>query len=104
MLTLPALTFAAGRFALTGLFVLPFAFLFPFAFALSLTFLFLGRFGLFSLALAAAFRFSLGSSGVTVSGVSPALVARLRSMATVCPAFTTSPERGNWNTTVSGCD
>jgi hypothetical protein len=100
---LPA--FAFGRFVLTGLFVLPFAFLLLFAF--SFGFLFLGLFGLFSLLVFAAelvLRFSVDSSGVTLSGVSPSLVARLMSMATVCPALTTSPGRGNWNKTVSGFD
>lgn len=82
MLTPP---FALGRFALTGLFVLPFAFLLLFALALSFTFLFLGLRGLFSLRFEEAFvlRFSAGSSGVTLSGVSPSLAARLISMATV---------------------
>ena len=79
VLALLAGTLAAGRFAFSGLFVLPFAFLF----ALALSFLFLGRLGLFSLLFAFVFRFSLGSSGITFSGDSPALVARLRSMATV---------------------
>lgn len=80
--TLPA--FALGLFALTGLFVLPFAFLFPFAFAFSFAFLFLGLLGLFSLRLDVfVLRFSLGSSGVTFSGVSPSLAGRLMSMATV---------------------
>jgi hypothetical protein len=71
----------AGRFTLAGRFVLPFAL--PFAFS----FVFLGRgfFGLFSLLFAAelVLRFSLGSSGVTLSGVSPSLAARLISIATV---------------------
>jgi hypothetical protein len=83
-LTLGMPAFAFGRFVLTGLFVLPFAFLLLFAF--SFAFLFLGLFGLFSLLLFAAelvLRFSVVSSGVTLSGVSPSLVARLISMATV---------------------
>ena len=66
----------AGRFAFAGLL----------AFALPFSFLFLGFLGLFSFAIADAFvlRFSFGSSsGVTVSGVSPALVGRLTSIATV---------------------
>ena len=74
-------TFAGGRFAFRDLFVLPFAFLLAFAF--SLAFFGFGRFGLFSLLFAFVFRFSLGSSGVTVSGDSPAFARRLRSMATV---------------------
>lgn len=78
--------FAFGRFALTALFELTFA-LFAFALALpfSFSFLFLGRLGLFSLRFDDAFvlRFSLGSSGVTFSGVSPSLAGRLMSIATV---------------------
>jgi hypothetical protein len=83
-----AFTFAAafvfGRFALTGLVVLAFA-LFALALVFSFSFLFRGRLGLFSLRFADAFvlRFSLDSSGVTVSGFSPSLVGRLMSMATV---------------------
>ena len=75
---------------------LAFAFVFPFAFP----FVFFGFFGLFAFAFAFAFadvfvlRFSFDSSGVA-SGDSPALVGRLTSIATVCPAFTTSPARGN---------
>jgi hypothetical protein len=64
----------------------------------SFSFLFLGLRGRFSFAFAEAFvlRFSLESStGVTVSGDSPSLAGRLMSIATVCPAFTTSPARGN---------
>ncbi len=84
-LTLAA-AFAFGRFALTGLLAFAFA-LFAFAFALpfSFSFLFFGRLGLFSFRFAEAFvlRFSLDSSGVTFSGVSPSLVGRLMSMATV---------------------
>lgn len=79
--TLPALVLT-GRFALAGLFVFKFALLsFPFWFA----FLFLGLRGRSSLRFAEAFvlRFSLVSSGVTLSGVSPSLAARLMSMATV---------------------
>ena len=75
------LTFAGGRFAFSGLFVLAFAFLLPLAF--SFVFFGFGRFGLFSLLFVFVFRFSLGSSGVTVSGDSPAFARRLRSMATV---------------------
>ena len=93
--------FALGRFTFAGRFVLPFAFAFAFSFA----FLFLGGlFGLFSFLFAAdvALRFSVDSSGVTLSGDSPAFVGRLISIATVCPVLTTSPARGNWNTTVSG--
>ena len=81
VLAFAAPTFAVGRFAFSGLFVLPFWFLL--ALALSFVFLFLGRRGLFSLLFAFAFRFSLGSSGITFSGDSPILVTRLRSMATV---------------------
>ena len=77
------LTFAgrfAFAFAFAGLFT--FTFVFPFAFS----FLLAGRLGLFAFAFAGAFvlRFALVSSGVgTVSGVSPALVGRLMSIATV---------------------
>ena len=80
-LTLAA-AFTFGRFAFAGLFELVFALL---ALAFSFSFLFLGRLGLFSLRFAEAFvlRFALGSSGVTFSGVSPSLVGRLMSMATV---------------------
>jgi hypothetical protein len=66
---------AFGRFA----FVLPLAFVFPFAFS----FLFFGFLGLFSSADVFVLRFSLGSSGVTVSGDSPSLAGRLMSIATV---------------------
>jgi hypothetical protein len=70
---------------LTGLFVLPFTFLLLLALALSFTFRFLGRFGLLSFLFdeALVLRFSVGSSGVTLSGVSPSLAARLMSIATV---------------------
>jgi hypothetical protein len=75
--------FTLDRFTLAGLFVLPFELALPFAFS----FVFLGRgfFGLFSLLFAAVLvlRFSLGSSGVTFSGDSPSLAARLISIATV---------------------
>jgi hypothetical protein len=98
--------FAFGLLALAGRLVFPFAlgdrlafaFVFPFAFAFA--FVFFGFFGLFSFAFAFAFadvfvlRFSFDSSGVA-SGDSPALAGRLTSIATVCPAFTTSPARGN---------
>lgn len=86
------LAFAFGRLMLTGLFALAFAFLLTLAFlllfalALSFAFLFLGGlFGLFSLLFeeALVLRFSAGSSGITVSGVSPSLAARLMSIATV---------------------
>ena len=87
--------FAFDRFTFAGLFVLPFALALPFVFS----FVFLGRgfFGLLSLLFAAelVLRFSLGSSGVTFSGDSPSLAARLISIATVWPVFTTSPGRGN---------
>ena len=97
-----AAAFAFGRLVLTGLFELAFA-LFALVLAFSFSFLFLGRLGLFSLRFEVfVLRFSLDSSGVTFSGVSPSLAARLMSIATVCPALTTSPGRGNWNKTVSG--
>ena len=92
--TLGTPAFAFGRLAFAGLFVLPFAL----AFALSFAFLFRGgRLGLFAFSFADEFvlRFSAGSSGVTFSDDSPALVGRLMSIATVCPALTTSPARGN---------
>jgi len=75
--TLAGLAFTLARFAFAVLFVLPFAF--------SFVFFGFGFFGLFSLLLAAefVFRFSTGSSGVTFSGVSPSLVTRLMSIATV---------------------
>ena len=85
-----------ARFALIGLFVLPFVL--PLAFAFSFVFLGFGLgFGLFSLVFAEEFtlRFSAGSSGVTFSDDSPALASRLISIATVCPVFTTSPARGS---------
>ena len=84
----------AGRFALAGLF----AFALPFELPLAFSFVFLGfgRLGLFSFAFEFVLRFSLVfSSGVTVSGDSPSFAARLTSIATVCPVFTTSPARGN---------
>ncbi len=97
--TLGAPAFVFVRFALAGLFEFELPLVFPFAF--SLVFRGRGRFGLFSLALAELeLRFSLGSSGVTLSDDSPSLVSRLMSIATVCPVLTTSPGRGNWNTTV----
>ena len=99
MLT-PVFTFARLIFA--GRFALLLRLLLPLALALSLVFLGLGRFGRFSVGLEFVFRFSVGSSGVTVSGDSPSLAARLISIATVCPVLTTSPARGNWNITVSG--
>ena len=79
--TLPAAALT-DRFALTALFVFEFALL---SLAFSFAFLFFGLFGLFSLRFAVAFalRFSLVSSGFTLSGVSPSLVARLISTATV---------------------
>ena len=78
--TLARLTFA-GRFVflLLLLLVLPLAL----ALSLSLVFLGFGRFGRFSLVLEFVLRFSVGSSGVTVSGDSPSLAARLMSIATV---------------------
>ena len=93
VLTLPAAAFALGRLTFAALFVLPLAF----ALAFSLVFFGRGFFGLFSLLLDVEFvlRFSAGSSGVTLSGVSPSLVARLMSIATVWPALTTSFARGN---------
>ena len=76
--------FAFGRFTLAGLFVLLFAFRLPFAFEFAFSFVFRGRGrrGL-SLLLVFVLRFSAGSSGVTLSGVSPSFVGRLISMATV---------------------
>ena len=92
--TLGTPAFALGRLTFAGLFVLPFAF--AFAFAFSFAFLFLGRLGLFAFSFDEfVLRFSAGSSGVTFSGDSPAFVGRLMSIATVCPALTTSPARGN---------
>jgi hypothetical protein len=87
--------FALVRFALAARFAFEFAFVLPLA--LSFAFRFLGRFGLLSFAeLAFALRLLfVFSSGVTVSGDSPAFVGRLISIATVCPVFTTSPARGN---------
>ena len=80
--------FALTRFTFAGrvglAFALPFAFAFAFALAFSFAFLFLLRRGLFSLAFKFALRFSVESSaGLTVSGVSPAFVGRLISIATV---------------------
>lgn len=83
-------------FALTARFVFPFVLVLPFV--LPFSFRFRGRLGLFSFAfvLALTLRFVLASSsGVTVSDDSPAFVGRLMSIATVWPAFTTSPARGN---------
>lgn len=87
----------AGRFELVDRFAFVFVFVLALPFRLSFVFLGFGFLGLFSFALAEefVFRFSLGSSGVTVSGDSPALATRLMSMATVCPVLTTSPARGN---------
>ena len=94
----------AGRFVFVLLFVLRFVLLFVLRFVLlfelrfvfvllltlpfvfSLAFRFFGFRGLLSFEFAEVFelRFSFGSSaGVTVSGVSPAFVGRLMSMATV---------------------
>ena len=73
------------RRKLRYLFVLLFAFLLPFAFVFAFSFVFLGRGrrGLSLLFEAFVLRLSDGSSGVTVSEVSPSLVGRLMSMATV---------------------
>ena len=61
-----------------------------------LVFLFLGGFGLFSFSLLEVFVFLFsGSTGFTVSEASPSFAARLMSIATVCPALTTSPGRGS---------
>lgn len=98
MFTLPLpVVFALVRFAFAERLALAFAFVLPLALALSFAFRFLGRLGLLSFAeLAFALRLLfVSSSGVTVSGDSPAFVGRLMSMATVCPVFTTSPARGN---------
>lgn len=112
-----ALVFDGGRFEfrLIALFELPlFAFLFVagrllfvlrfpvFAFEFSFAFLlvFLLRLGLFSFAGAASFvfPFSAFSSGEASEAAdmddSPSLTARLISIATVWPVFTTSPPRG----------
>ena len=96
----------AFRLALAGRLLLAFLLTFVLLLEFSFVFLGLGRFGLLSLADAFALRFSLALSteGVTVSGDSPSFVGRLISIATVCPVFTTSPARGNWNKTVSGFD
>jgi hypothetical protein len=73
--------FAAGRL------LLAFRLLFelPLALAFALSFLFLGRRGLLSLAdeLELRFAFAFSSGGVTVSGDSPSFVGRLISIATV---------------------
>jgi hypothetical protein len=87
----------AAAFALAGRFTFAFGLAFAFALPLEFTFVFLGRLGLFSFALdefAGALEFAF-ASGVTVSGDSPSFAARLISIATVCPVFTTSPARGN---------
>src|SRR5437764_7954806 len=83
------LVFTLDRLTLIARFVLVLAF--AFLFALSFKLRFLGRLGLFSFADVFTLRFSTGSSGVTCSGVSPSLVTRLMSMATVWPVFTISP-------------
>ena len=85
--------FTLARLIFAGLFVLPLLLAFPFA--LSFVFLGRGRRGRFSLVFEFVLRLSAGSSGVTVSGDSPSLAARLISIATVCPVLTTSPARGN---------
>lgn len=99
-LTLPRFTFARGvvfaltaalafgRLMLAGRFVLLFAFLLPFAFVfeLAFSFVFLGRGRRGRSLLFEAFvllRLSDGSSGVTVSELSPSFAGRLMSMATV---------------------
>ena len=82
-------TFAFGlmvfAFAPRFTFPLAFAFLLPLSLPFAFSFLFFGFLGLFSFALADEFvlRFSFVSSGLTVSGDSPALVGRLTSIATV---------------------
>ena len=75
--------FTLLRFTFAGRFELLLLLLLPLALALSLVFLGLGRFGRFSLVLEFVLRFSVGSSGVTVSGDSPSFAARLISIATV---------------------
>lgn len=77
--------FTFPRLMLAGRFVLPLLLLLALPLTLSFVFLGLGRFGLFSLVLDDEFvlRFSTGSSGVTFSGDSPSLIARLISIATV---------------------
>jgi hypothetical protein len=107
--------FDGGRFEFkfVALFELPLVFLLDAArlllelrfaeFELSFAFLFvfLLRFGLFSFAAddALVFRLSAFSSGVgsgvTVVDDSPSFNGRLVSIATVCPALTTSPALGN---------
>lgn len=79
----PLFTFA--RFILAGRFALPLALLLALPLTLSFVFLGLGLLGLFSLLLDDEFvsRLSAGSSGVTFSGDSPSLAARLISIATV---------------------
>ena len=81
--TLPAgAAFALARLTFAGLFVLPLAL--ALALAFSLVFFGRGFFGLLSLFDDEfVLRFSTGSSGVTFSGDSPSLVARLMSIATV---------------------
>ena len=85
--------FVLVRFAFTARLMLPFTARFVFSFVLALPFafalalVFRGRLGLFSFALVFAFAlrfaFVVSSSGVTVSGDSPAFVGRLMSIATV---------------------
>jgi hypothetical protein len=99
----PAFVFGLLAFAFAGRFAFPFAlgdrlaFAFAFVFPFAFSFLFFGFLGLSSFAFDDEFvlRFSFDSSGATASGDSPALAGRLTSIATVCPAFTTSPARGN---------
>jgi hypothetical protein len=104
-LPLFAFLFVAGRL----LFALRFpVFVFEESFAFLLVFLL--RLGLFSFAGTGSFvfRLSVFSSGVASATAgaedSPSFTVRLISIATVCPAFTTSPPRGNWNSTVSAFD
>ena len=87
-------TVTVGLFALGVLFAFADLLALPFPFSFAFSFLFFGRLGLFSLVLVDVFVLGV-SSGLTVSGASPSLVARLMSIATVCPALTTSPGRGN---------
>jgi hypothetical protein len=107
-------TLAGGTLAFAFLFAFTFAgrlllvflllvLLFALPFAFSFVFLGRGRLGLLSLAFEFVLRFvfALSSAGGTVSGDSPSFVGRLRSIATVWPVFTTSPARGNWNSTMS---
>ena len=108
----------AFPFAFGARLALPFVFRFRlagwllFAFELSLAFLFAGlRFGLLSFVFVfelVALLFSGFLSVLELSldfvavGVSPSLMGRLMSTATVCPTLTIFPGSGTWIKTVSG--